>query len=116
VQTRATGSWNNRVWIALKPLLIAEIGGRRVEPDERVLVAWNSLELVGLHVLVALCDGLPINISGYNAPVSTRFLTPLQYFCLFFEVAPFMVLAPLRRRFRGRVSSDPTNSFPRPFG
>src|SRR5204863_10166019 len=77
MQTCAARSRNDRVWIAVKPLLLAEIRGCRVDPDERVLVAGNSLKLVGIHPLVALNDGPTVYISRYNTPVSTRFLTAL---------------------------------------
>jgi hypothetical protein len=58
-------------------LLFAETRGRRVTPNERVLVAGNSLELVWLHSFVTLNDGLPVSISGDDATVSARFLTAL---------------------------------------
>ena len=53
MQTSAAGSWNDGIGIAVTLLLLAEIRGRRVDPDERVLVAWNNLEFIGQQRFVA---------------------------------------------------------------
>ena len=77
VQARAAGPWNDGVGITVKPLLLAEVRDRRVDPDERVFVAGNSLELIGRQRFVALNDGLPAYISGDDTTVSTRPLATL---------------------------------------
>ena len=81
VQTGAAGTWDDRVGIAVKGLLFAEIRGFSVDPDERVLVAGNRLELVCLHVLVALNDGLPVHSSSDDTTLSSRLLTALGQLC-----------------------------------
>jgi hypothetical protein len=60
VQAGTATSWNNGVGISVKPLLIAEIRDRRVDPHECVLVAGNGLELISLQRFVALDDGLAV--------------------------------------------------------
>jgi len=84
MQTRAAGSWNDRVGIAVKPLLCAEIRGGRVDPDEGVFVVGYSLELVGLHLLVTLNDGFAINIHRYDSSIRTWlhiFLPSMDWIC-----------------------------------
>ena len=65
------------VGIAVELLLLAEIRGRWVDPDERVLVAGNGVELIGQQRFVALHDGFPLNISRDDTTVSTRLLPAL---------------------------------------
>ena len=77
MQAGTARSWNNGVGISIKALLSAEIGRRRIDPDERVLVAGNRLELLGRQRFVALDDGLTIYISRDDTTIRTRFLTTL---------------------------------------
>ena len=58
-----------------------KLPGRGVNPDERVLVAGTSLELIGQLRLVALNHGHPVYISRDDATVGTRFLTALGQLC-----------------------------------
>jgi hypothetical protein len=77
VQACAARSGSDGAGIAVKPLLLAEIRDRRFHPDERVLVAGNSLELVGQQRFVAPNNGLSVYISRDDTTVSTRFLATL---------------------------------------
>src|ERR1700730_6508610 len=61
----------------IKSLLLAEVRGGRVYPDERVLVVGYALELIRLQLFVTLNDGLAVDIFRHYTPVSARFLTTL---------------------------------------
>ena len=75
VQAGAARSRNDGIGIAIEPLRFAEIRDRWIDPDERVFIARNSLELVGRYVLVDLNDGFPAYIFRNDTAVNTRFLT-----------------------------------------
>ena len=85
MQARAARSRNDGVGIAVEPLLLTEIRGRCVDPDERVLVAGNSLELTGKQRFVALNNRLAIDIHRYDPSIGTRLH-------LFFPAASFLFM------------------------
>src|SRR5580658_4184149 len=75
MQTRAPGAGNDRVGIAVKPGLLAEIRRLGIYPEERVLVAGNGFELIGSQRFVALDYGLAVCICRNDSAIRARFLT-----------------------------------------
>jgi hypothetical protein len=77
VKTCAARSGNNGVGIAVKPLFLVKVRGRRIYPNKRVLVTGNALEFIRLQLFVASKDGLAVHVRGDDTTVGSRSLAAL---------------------------------------
>jgi hypothetical protein len=63
------GTRNNRIGVTIKPLLPAEIGNRRIHPNQSVSVTRDALELICFNLFVAANNGLSLLVRGNHAAI-----------------------------------------------